>query len=1419
MHIVLDIAGREREVDLVVERGEACVADLLAAAGAAGTGVVVDGRFHPADARLDEVGLYEGALVAAAADAPRPPPERVGAVLAVVGGPAAGPTLALGGGIVTVGRDGAAGVALPDPSVSAYHARLRLLGDGRWEVEDLASLNGTWVDGVAVTGRRPLPFGALVRLGATHVRLLAGLPADRPQALDPAADARAGLLPFNRPPRPASPPPPDPVPAPEPPAATRAAQALNAIALIAPLVLGGVVVAVTGRWYFALFMLLSPVMVLGQWLTARRAAGKERRTTSRAFRAALDELDGRLAAARAGEVARREALLPDPAEVLRRAELPSTRLWERRPADPDHLRLRAGIADLDWAPPVRAAREGQDLPAEVAEVVAAHARLERAAVEVDLSGGGVVGVVGDRAAALALARSLVCQAAVHHGPADLALVVLAAGAHAADWDWAKWLPHARDADGGGRLVAGDAEAAAALLAELLDAPRAHDEVAGPRFRAVGSQEPTGPTRLVVVDDVALLEGRRAPARLVLQGRAGPVAGIVVAQTLDQLPAVVTTVVDLRSSLGDARLLRPQEGSAVDGVVVCGVTAAIARRCARLLARYEDPELELPGAGLPALVRLLPLLGLDDVDAGAIARRWAGVGALPALRTPIGLGEEGVVALDLVHDGPHALVGGTTGSGKSELLRSLVAGLAAAVPPEHLVFVLVDYKGGSAFDACARLPHTAGLVTDLDEHLGQRALRSLEAELAHRERRLRDAGAQDLPAYLRAGAPSGPLPRLAVVVDEFATLAAELPDFLGALVGVAQRGRSLGMHLLLATQRPSGAVNANIKANTNLRIALRVQDETDSVDIVGRRDAARIGRDQPGRASVRLGHGEVVLVQTALSTAVSEAGEAAVGVRLDPFPFGPGPVAGAGSVVGTAAGAPADGATDLSRLVAAIGAAAAAAGAPAPRRPWLPMLPDRLGPGDLGEAPAVPVPLALADDPDHQRQVPAGWDPVQGHLALFGMVGSGTTTALVATADALARRWGPDECHLYALDFGTRGLEPLAALPHCGAVVGATEVEARARLIRHLRAELDRRRSLAPDALAREPLVVTLVDGIESMLAELDHVEHLETGDAFRRVFADGPDARLLFAVAGNRPGALPLRLGALVGQRYLFRLADPADFSAVGLRPRQLPAFVPGRAVAADGRVVQFALPPPRGQPSRWPPPARPPASMRGLPGAVAAVDLPAGTDLRADPARLVVGLADDDLGPAVLALHDGEHVTVAGPPRSGKSSLLALLAALVKRGDPDALVVAVADERSPLRADPGVLDAAGAPAFLREVLAAAATDPRRWWVLVDDAPLAEDPHGLLAALARARRPGLHLVAAGRTDDLRSGYGHWTRQVRQSRTGVLLQPALPGDGDLLSVRLPRRVGAPLVPGRGFLVAAGEAALVQVALPPSHRAQS
>ena len=1435
MRIVIDLDGREREVDVILDDPHATVADLAAAAvdtAVGDLGLEVDSRWFPPDHGLDEVNLHEGAVVRFTPTPPRTTPPPHGPPLAVVEGPCAGRTFLLDGRSASVGRSHQCDVTIADPTVSEWHAELEPGPDRAWVLRDLGSQNGTWLDGQPVVGDAIAAPGATIRLGATHLRLRDEVPDDRPLGVDPLHRAVGGRVPFNRPPRPGLPGPPGAVDLPARPESTSRTRALSVVAIVAPIVLGIALVVMYRNPRFALFLLLSPVMAIGNWLSSRRQTKKETRSNTRTFRQALERLDHDLDEVAAHEVARREVLLPDLAEVTRRIETPSSRLWQRRPVHDDFLRLRVGLGDVPWDPPTEAPRQGVD--DDVGAVVARASRLPRCPVEVDLSRGGVVGLVGDRSSALDLARALVCQAAAHHGPADVGVAIITDQVRRRDWDWAKWLPHTREAAGDGRLLAAGREQAEALLHALLAAA----ETVGGRPGLRRDEREGGRTLLVVVDDVQVTQGRRAPARLVLRGDAGPVAGIVVAETVDQLPAVTTTVVHLHGPLGDADLRRPADGFAVGDLVIGGLDDAHARRLARHLARYEDPELEVAGAALPRTVRLLPVLGMDDIDADRVQQAWRRGLPDPSPSTPIGVGEDGVVGLDLVTDGPHGLVGGTTGSGKSELLRSLVAGMAARTDPDHLTFVLVDYKGGSAFDHCARLPHTVGLVTDLDEHLGERALRSLEAELHHREKVLRDAGAQDLPAYLAAGAPQGPLPRLVVVIDEFATLAAELPDFLGALVGIAQRGRSLGVHLILATQRPSGAVNANIKANTNLRVALRVQDTSDSTDIIDRPDAADIPRSVPGRAYIRLGPSDVLAVQTALSTATPD-GDQPTPVQLMPFGFEPVPP------TPSRQGDP-DAATDLQRLVEAARAAFDRSGARAPRRPWLPPLPDRIHLDDVlaaagtrsregdGASPAdsragapplggdveVVVPLGVADDPDHQRQVPVGWDPAEGHLALFGMVGSGTTTGLRTVAAALLERYGPDGCHVHAVDLGAGGLASLTGFPHVGTVVPATAAELRERLLRMLRRELDRRRDLDAVVLAEQPLLVVLVDGIGALLAEFESGEGMALGDAFRRVFSDGPTVRIVFAVTGDRVGELPMRYGSLVARRLLLRHADPQEFSMVGLRPKQLPSFVPGRAVDGEsGRVVQLADPGEMSaraaQARTRHAAARAPVTLRTLPTEVGRTDLPQAS-LRAGTWRLPVALAEEDLGPVVLELHPGDHALVTGPPRSGTTSTLMLLAEQVRAADPDAVVVGVCRDRSPLYGfEP--LDGAGSLADLAGVVKAAVDDPRRWVVLVDDAASVADAGGVLAGLLAANRDGVHVVAAGRPDDLRSGFSHWTRDVRRSRTGILLAPNLLSDGELLGVSLPRRVAVSLTtPGRGFVVAGGVATLAQVAAPDGTR---
>ena len=375
------------------------------------------------------------------------------------------------------------------------------------------------------------------------------------------------------------------------------------------------------------------------------------------------------------------------------------------------------------------------------------------------------------------------------------------------------------------------------------------------------------------------------------------------------------------------------------------------------------------------------------------------------------------AIDFVADGPHGLVGGTTGSGKSELLRTLVAGLAASVDPDHLTFVLIDFKGGSAFDECARLPHTVGMVTDLDEHLAERALRCLEAELRHRERALREPGAVDLPDYLRKGLPE-PLPRLLVIIDEFATLKAELPDFVDALVGVAQRGRSLGVHLVLATQRPPGAVSDNIRANTNLRIALRVQETptppTSSTSPTPPASPA------PPRAGPTCGWDRARWWRSRRPCPPARAGRrrwprwtwrrSCTGRRRGRPQFHARPTLPAGTRCpgrrrrphGRRYGSVGAGRSDQGRVRpdGTPGSPPALAGSPSRRR--RPRRADRPVADAGTRRPPEFVPLALADDPDAQTQYPMGWSAADGNLIVYGIGGSGTTTTLSSLALSLAR---------------------------------------------------------------------------------------------------------------------------------------------------------------------------------------------------------------------------------------------------------------------------------------------------------------------------------------------------------------------------------------------------------------------------------
>lgn len=462
----------------------------------------------------------------------------------------------------------------------------------------------------------------------------------------------------------------------------------------------------------------------------------------------------------------------------------------------------------------------------------------------------------------------------------------------------------------------------------------------PEWRWLGSLPhacSSAPARLVVVEGgTAARSAREEPTLVVAAG----------ADAAD-LPPGLGTVVEVHHR-GRAIV---HGGSPVEVVPELTSAAAAASWAERMADVARRAGLQR-GALLPNRVELLAVLPgpADPSDRSS-------------LRVPVGVGDEGPVRLDLAA-GPHALVAGTSGSGKSEFLVTWIAALAAAYGPDRVAFLLVDFKGGAAFDPVAGLPHVTGVVTDLVEREAGRAVASIRAELRHREHVLKGAGARDV-----ARLPSEVvLPRLVVVIDEFQAMVERFPDLGAVIADVAARGRSLGVHLVLASQRPNGVVRESVTANCGLRVSFRVLQRADSIAVVGVHDAASIEASAPGRAIADPGDGSVVRFQSAIAdpASIRRAGASHVGV-------------------------------------------------PAPRRPWLDPLPSSLDLGSIADvlgAPPAPRPggrllLGVADDPDRQRRLAITWTPSEeGPLAVLGAAGSGRTSLLDAVAAQVADAYGP-----------------------------------------------------------------------------------------------------------------------------------------------------------------------------------------------------------------------------------------------------------------------------------------------------------------------------------------------------------------------------------------------------------------------------
>lgn len=815
--------------------------------------------------------------------------------------------------------------------------------------------------------------------------------------------------------------------------------------------------------------------------------------------------------------------------------------------------------------------------------------------------------------------------------------------------------------------------------------------------------------------------------------------------------------------------------------------------------------------------------------------------------PIGVGPSGPVHVDLVADGPHALVAGTTGAGKSELLQTLVLALARRHGPDRLALVLVDFKGGAGLGACRDLPHVAGLVTDLDTAATARALEGLRAEVRSREALLASAGVPDLEA-LRARDGAAP-PRVVVVVDELLALRDDLPGTLPALVRLATQGRALGLHLVLATQRPAGALDPQVRANVALRACLRVADPADSLDVVGTPDAAALPADRPGRALLRVGEREVVALQTAWAALAPRP----TGARwASPWPPTGSPAARPAERPG--AGRAQD---QVAALVAALSADATEAADAAPRgtdparglRParatalWRPPLPEvvelddlerhvgavpeHIGPpprvastaartagdpravGAAGVAGVAPtgaslpgLRIGLVDLPVERATEALVWRPTTGPLVLAGPPASGRTTGLRAVAQAAVAQGRA--VHLVGEDLagpllGTRdgaGWLPAEAV---GTVATADDPRRVLRLVELLCAE------------RRDD--VLLVDDLGAVLRSLRLMPRGVGEDVLGALLA----ARVPLALAGDDAD-----LRALARPAVVVRLAEVPPGSPGDGRGRADHGWAPGPGPGGGtvaGLACRLAVPArdgivmPRGDGT----PARR-LRLAPLPDTVRLADLRPAPDAATS---VVLGLGGDDGGPVRVALDRG--LLVLGPSGSGRSAVLrTVLAQVASARAADADAIARLPALGSRAAAPAPLTAA-ATTPMSAPAAGVAAGPRV--LVVDDVDvLTRDRPDLDVVLAdlvaageatgaRATSPASDLpslVLAARTDRAATAFRGAVAALRGSGPVLVLDPLSPGSTDAAGTDLSRACDPRRPRGRAVLVDRGRVLPVQVA---------
>ncbi|MFD4727808.1 type VII secretion protein EccCa [Streptomyces seoulensis] len=1011
-----------------------------------------------------------------------------------------------------------------------------------------------------------------------------------------------------------------------------------------------------------------------------------------------------------------------------------SRVWERRVADEDFGQVRIGLGPQQLATPLMAP---QTAPVDELEPLCAgamqrflsvHGQLDGLPVALSLRAFYHVTVSGDAERAQSAARALVAQATTLHSPDDLIVAVVASRGAAERWDWTKWLPHCQlpgqfDGAGTRRLFGDDLGELEQSLAGRLEER--------PRFSRGGQPLLDQPHILVVLDG----------------GIVPPSSVFAAAEGLQGVTIVEVVSGELDTPRGDLSIVVRPERLRLDSggdVAFEGTPDGLSLPGAEALARQLAP-LRMGGGDddEPLLSNLdfTDLLGLGDAASVDVRRTWRPRSMSERLRVPIGVGEDGQpVMLDLKEAaqdgmGPHGLCVGATGSGKSELLRTLVLGLAVTHSSETLNFVLADFKGGATFAGMSQMPHVAAVITNLSDDLTlvDRMGDAIRGELQRRQELLRAAGnyanIHDYEKARAAGAPLEPLASLVLVIDEFSELLTAKPDFIDMFIQIGRIGRSLGVHLLLASQRLEEGRLRGLDTYLSYRVGLRTFSAAESRAALGVPDAYHLP-SVPGSGYLKFGTDEMTRFKAAYVSGTYRAGGAEVGQGSAPVERRPARFTALPVPMAYAAPDPAE---ERARAARAEDDALAdtvldvvvqrldGQGVPA-HQVWLPPLdeapaldhllpalsvsPERgLHAPEYPRAGALTVPLGLIDKPFEQKRevLYRDFSGAAGHMMVVGGPQSGKSTLLRSLVSSFALTHTPLETQFYCLDFGGGGLSSLADLPHVGGVASRLDPERVRRTVAEVAGILNRReqffRTAGIDSVATYRRrraagelpgeawgdVFLVIDGWGNFKTEYEGLEGVVNDIAGR-----GLGYGIHVVVSASRYMEVRAALKDQILSRLELRLGDPMDSEFDRKVAVNVPAGVPGRGQVAEKLHFMTALPRIDGSSSAgdlseataalvqrvksgWEGPAAP--TVRLLPRKLPADQLPKGFEF--PHAGIAIGIDEANLEPVFVDLDTDPFFLVFGESESGKTNLLRLIAKqIAERYTPAEARIVVGDYR-----------------------------------------------------------------------------------------------------------------------------------------------